>query len=79
MRGAVNRRVRPRSDVRADTPLNRESRIVVFTRATDTEVNMLFAVAAILLILAVVGGVAIHPLLLLIAILAVLALVGALR
>jgi hypothetical protein len=37
---------------------------------------MLLAVAVILLILAVAGGVAIHPLLFLIAILAVLAFVG---
>jgi hypothetical protein len=36
---------------------------------------MLIAVAVILLILAVVGGIAIHPLLFLIALLAVLALV----
>ena len=36
---------------------------------------MLFVLAAILLIIAVVGGVAIHPLLFLIAILAVVALV----
>jgi len=40
---------------------------------------MLLVLAAILLIIAVVGGVAIHPLLFLIAILAVLALVGGLR
>jgi hypothetical protein len=37
---------------------------------------MLLAIAAVLLILAVVGGVAIHPLLFLIAILAVVALVA---
>jgi hypothetical protein len=37
---------------------------------------MLLALAVILLILAVVGGIAIHPLLFLIAILAVLALFG---
>lgn len=37
---------------------------------------MLLAVAAVLLILAVIGGLAIHPLLFLIAILAVLALVA---
>jgi hypothetical protein len=42
---------------------------------TDTEVSMLFVLAAILLIIAVVGGLAVHPLLFLIAILAVLALV----
>jgi hypothetical protein len=40
---------------------------------------MLFVLAAILLIIAVVGGVAVHPLLFLIAVLAVLALVGGLR
>ena len=40
---------------------------------------MLFVLAAILLIIAVVGGVAVHPLLFLIAVLAVLALFGALR
>jgi hypothetical protein len=40
---------------------------------------MLLVLAAILLIIAVVGGVAVHPLLFLIAILAVLALVGGLR
>jgi hypothetical protein len=37
---------------------------------------MLFAVAAVLLILAVIGGLAIHPLLFLIAILAVVALIA---
>jgi hypothetical protein len=37
---------------------------------------MLFALAVLLLILAVAGGLAVHPLLFLIAILAVLALVG---
>jgi hypothetical protein len=37
---------------------------------------MLLAVAVILLILAVVGGIAVHPLLFLIALLAVLALVA---
>jgi hypothetical protein len=37
---------------------------------------MLLALAAILLIIAVVGGVAIHPLLFLIAILAVVALIA---
>jgi hypothetical protein len=37
---------------------------------------MLFAVAAVLLILAVIGGLAIHPLLFLIAILAVIALIA---
>ena len=40
---------------------------------------MLLVLAAILLIIAVVGGVAVHPLLFLIAILAVLALIGGLR
>jgi hypothetical protein len=40
---------------------------------------MLLVLAAILLIIAVVGGVAVHPVLFLIAILAVLALVGGLR
>lgn len=40
---------------------------------------MLFVLAAILLIIAVVGGVAVHPLLFLIAVLAVLALLGGLR
>jgi hypothetical protein len=40
---------------------------------------MLLVLAAILLIVAVVGGIAVHPLLFLIAILAVLALVGGLR
>ena len=37
---------------------------------------MLLAVAAILLIIAVIGGVAVHPLLFLIAILAVVALIA---
>ena len=37
---------------------------------------MLLAVAAVLLILAVIGGLAVHPLLFLIAILAVVALVA---
>ncbi len=40
---------------------------------------MLLALAAILLIVAVVGGLAVHPLLFLVAILAVLALAGGLR
>jgi hypothetical protein len=40
---------------------------------------MLFTLAVILLILAVVGGIAVHPLLFLIAILAVLALLGGRR
>jgi hypothetical protein len=40
---------------------------------------MLLVLAAILLIIAVVGGVAVHPLLFLIAILAALALIGGLR
>jgi hypothetical protein len=40
---------------------------------------MLLVLAAILLIIAVVGGVAVHPLLFLIAILAVFALIGGLR
>jgi len=43
---------------------------------TDTEVSMLLAIAAILLILALVGGIAVHPLLFLIAILAVVALIA---
>jgi flagellar biosynthesis component FlhA len=46
---------------------------------TDTEVSMLLAIAAILLIIAVVGGIAVHPLLFLIAILAVVALVAGRR
>ncbi|MGI8414526.1 MAG: hypothetical protein ACR2LV_12140 [Solirubrobacteraceae bacterium] len=40
---------------------------------------MLFVLAVILLILAVVGGVAVHPLLFLIALLAVMALFGGRR
>ena len=40
---------------------------------------MLLALAVILLILAIVGGIAIHPLLFLIVILALLAFVGARR
>ena len=40
---------------------------------------MLFALALILLILAVVGGIAIHPLLFLVAILALLAFAGGRR
>ncbi|HWC86219.1 MAG TPA: hypothetical protein VG388_06760 [Solirubrobacteraceae bacterium] len=40
---------------------------------------MLFALAVILLILAVVGGIAVHPLLFVLAVLAVLALVGGRR
>jgi uncharacterized membrane protein YGL010W len=40
----------------------------------NLEVSMLLALAVVLLILAVVGGIAIHPLLFLIAVLAVLAL-----
>jgi hypothetical protein len=44
-----------------------------------TEVSMLFTLAVILLILAVVGGIAVHPLLFLIAILALLAFFGGRR
>jgi hypothetical protein len=40
---------------------------------------MLLVLAAILVIVAVVGGLAVHPLLFLVAILAVLALAGGLR
>lgn len=40
---------------------------------------MLFALAVILLVLAIVGGIAIHPLLFLIAILALLVFVGGRR
>ena len=40
---------------------------------------MLVALAVILLVLALVGGIAVHPLLFLIAVLAVLALVGGRR
>ena len=40
---------------------------------------MLFLIAAVLLIIAVAGGIAIHPLLFLIAILAIVALVGGRR
>jgi hypothetical protein len=40
---------------------------------------MLLVLAAILLIIAVAGGLAVHPLLFLVAILAVLALAGGLR
>jgi hypothetical protein len=37
---------------------------------------MLLAIAAVLLIIAVIGGIAVHPLLFLIAILAVVAVIG---
>jgi hypothetical protein len=47
-----------------------------YIREINLEVSMLLALAVILLILAVVGGIAIHPLLFLIALLAVLALVA---
>lgn len=40
---------------------------------------MLFALAIVLLVLAVVGGIAVHPLLFLLAILAVVALFGGRR
>jgi hypothetical protein len=46
---------------------------------TDTEVFMLLALAVILLVIAVAGGIAVHPLLFLIAILAILALVAGRR
>lgn len=48
----------------------------VYISETDTEVPMLLVLAAVLLIVAVAGGIAVHPLLFLIAILAVLALVA---
>lgn len=38
--------------------------------------SMLLAIAAVLLIIAVIGGIAVHPLLFLIAILAVVAVIG---
>jgi hypothetical protein len=44
------------------------------SRKVNPEVSMLLALAVILLVLAVVGGIAIHPLLFLIAVLAVVAL-----
>jgi len=69
----------PHADVRARTGLRRQLLERGYFKETDTEVSMLLVLAAILLIIAVVGGVAIHPLLFLIAILAVLALVGGLR
>ena len=47
-----------------------------YIREINLEVCMLLALAVILLILAVVGGIAIHPLLFLIALLAVLALLA---
>lgn len=40
---------------------------------TETEVSMLFVVAVILLVIAVAGGILVHPLLFLIAIIALLA------
>jgi hypothetical protein len=43
------------------------------------EVDMLLALAVLLLVLALVGGIAVHPLLFLIAVLAVVALVGGRR
>jgi hypothetical protein len=42
----------------------------------NPEVSMLITIAVILLILAVIGGIAVHPLLFLIALLAVLVLVS---
>jgi hypothetical protein len=45
----------------------------------EPEVRMLVALAVVLLLLAVVGGIAVHPLLFLIAILAVLVFVGGRR
>jgi flagellar biosynthesis component FlhA len=42
-------------------------------RAHSKEVQVLFALAVVLLVIAVVGGIAVHPLLFLIAILALLA------
>ena len=50
--------------------------VPVYISETDTEVPMLLVLAAVLLIVAVAGGIAVHPLLFLIAILAVLALVA---
>ena len=45
----------------------------------EEEVEMLLALAAILLVLAIVGGIAVHPLLFLIAILALFAFFGGRR
>lgn len=47
--------------------------------ANHKEVEMLLALAVILLIIAIVGGIAVHPLLFLIAILALLAFFGGRR
>ncbi len=66
----------PHPDVWAKTHPRTQPSVAGYFMKTDTEVSMLFAIAAILLILAVVGGIAVHPLLFLIAILAVVALVA---
>lgn len=58
------------------TGLGSQIRPAGYFTKTDTEVSMLLALAAVLLIIAVVGGIAVHPLLFLIAILAVVALVA---
>ena len=79
----VERRVEggrcPHANVRARTGLRDQVAVPGYISKTATEVRMLLVLAAILLIIAVVGGIAVHPLLFLIAILAVVALVGGRR
>jgi hypothetical protein len=53
--------------------------LIAKVRKPQPEVRMILALALILLFLAVVGGIAVHPLLFLIAILAVLVFVGGRR
>lgn len=53
--------------------------LIAKVRKAQPEVRMLLVIAVILLLLAVAGGIAVHPLLFLIAILAVLAFVGGRR
>jgi hypothetical protein len=65
-------------DVRAQTSAVRPAGVPGgscrgYIRKLNSEVFMLLALAVILLILAIVGGVAVHPLLFLIVVLAVLA------
>jgi Flp pilus assembly protein TadB len=51
----------------------------VSQRSTEEKVEMLLALAVILLVLAVVGGIAVHPLLFVIAVLALLVFFGGRR
>jgi hypothetical protein len=69
----------PHENVRTGTAARSTDVLAGYIAKTTTEVSMLLAIAVILLVLAVVGGIAVHPLLFLIAVVAILALVAGRR